>query len=333
MRRTTLAVAPLAMAFVLQGPRPALAVMELATVRGKVVDQDGNGVPDVRIVFDFTGETRVKISKEVTTDKKGGYVRAGLTAGPYKITFTKEGYRTHIREMGVSLGGFSEIEPTLMEKLPPTPEPVAAPAAAPGAAPAALPADATAKIKEAYAKASDAAKAGQTEDAIAAYKELIELAPKLGAAHYNLAVVYEGQKDWKAAEAELEATTELEPSQSDAFIALSAVRELDGRGDDAVDGLLKAAPAFAQDAKFQYALGVTCVNTGRNAEAADAFSKVVSLDPTNVEVHYWLGTLAVGKNDVPDAVAELEKYVALQGQDPQNLQTAKNILVALKAKK
>jgi tetratricopeptide (TPR) repeat protein len=333
MRRATLTLALLALAFALQTPPPAFAVMELATVRGKVVDQDGNGVPDVKIVFDFTGESRVKISKEVVSDKKGGFVRAGLTAGPYKISFTKEGYRTHIREMSVSLGGFSEIEPTLMEKLPPAQEAAAAPAGAPGAAAAALPADATAQIKAAYAKAADAAKAGLTDDAIAAYKELIELAPKLGAAHYNLAVLYEGQKNWKAAEAELLATTELDPSQSDAVIALSAVRELDGRGEEAVDGLLKAAPSFDQDAKFQYALGVTCVNTGRNAEAADAFSKVASLDPTNVEVHYWLGTLAVGKNDVPTALAELEKYVSLQGQDPQNLQTAKAILTALKPKK
>jgi Flp pilus assembly protein TadD len=332
MRRATAAVALLALGFALQGPPPAFAIAEIATVRGRAVDQDGNGVPDVKIVLDFEGETRVKISKEVVSDKSGGYVRAGLKPGPYKITFTKEGYRTHIRETNLSIG-ISEIEPTLMEKLPPAAEPVAAAPGAPGAAPAALPADATAKIKEAYAKASEAAKAGQTDDAIAAYKELIELAPKLGAAHYNLAVVYEGQKNWKAAEAELQTTTELEPTLSDAFIALSAVRDLDGRGDEAVDGLLKAAPAFAEDAKFQYALGVTSLNSGRTAEATDAFSKVATLDPTNVEVHYWLGTLAVGKNDVPDAVAELEKYVALQGQDPQNLQTAKSILVALKAKK
>ncbi len=332
MRRATLTLALLALAFALQGPPPAFAIAELATVRGKAVDQDGNGVPGVKIVLDFTGETRVKISKEVVSDKEGGYVRAGLKPGPYKITFTKEGFRTHIRETNLSIG-ISEIEPTLMEKLPPAAEPVAAAPGAAGATPAALPADATAQIKAAYAKADDAAKAGQTDDAIAAYKELIELAPKLGAAHYNLAVLYENQKNWKAAEAELQTTTELEPTQSDAVIALSAVRELDGRGEEAVDGLLKAAPGFEQDAKFQYALGMTCVNTGRTAEAAEALSKVAALDPSNVEVHYWLGTVAVQKNDVPTAQAELEKYVSLQGQDPQNLQTAKGILAALKPKK
>jgi tetratricopeptide (TPR) repeat protein len=331
MRRATAAVALLALGFALQGPRPAFAIAELATVRGRAVDKDGNGVPDVKIVLDFKGETRVKISKEVVTDKNGGYVRAGLKAGPYRMTFTKEGYRTHIRETDLSIG-ISEIEPTLMEKLPPAPEPVAETGGAPGAAPAALPADTTAKIKEVYQKAADAAKAGQTDDAIAAYKELIELAPSLGAAHYNLGFLYESQKDWKDAEAELQKVTELDPKNSDAFIALSAVREMDGRGEDAVSGLLSAAPGFSDDAKFQYALGVTCVNLGKNAEAAEAFSKVVTLDPANVEVHYWLGTLAVGKNDVPDAVAELEKYIALQGQDPQNLQTAKGILAAIKKK-
>jgi len=35
---------------------------------------------------------------------------------------------------------------------------------------------------------------------------------------------------------------------------------------------------------------------------------------------------------VPDAVAQLEKYVSMTGQDPRNLETAKRLLAALKKK-
>ena len=74
----------------------------------------------------------------------------------------------------------------------------------------------------------------------------------------------------------------------------SAVRELDGRTQEAVEGVLTAAPSFAQDPKFQYALGITCMNAGKGAEAEAAFKKAVELDPANPEPYFHLATIAVG---------------------------------------
>ena len=68
-------------------------------------------------------------------------------------------------------------------------------------------------------------------------------------------------------------------------------------------------------------------------EASAAFRKVVKLDPANVEAHFYLGSVAVGENKVGEAIAELEKYVSMSGQDPQNLATAKALLAALRPKK
>jgi hypothetical protein len=41
----------------------------------------------------------------------------------------------------------------------------------------------------------------------------------------------------------------------------------------------------------------------------------------------------VGENKVAEAIAELEKYVSLSGQNAENLATAKALLAALKPKK
>ena len=177
-----------------------------------------------------------------------------------------------------------------------------------------------------------AVKAGRLDEAEALFKEVIEKFPDLAGAHYNLAYVYQQRKDWKSAEAEYLRVAELQPTRSDAVIALSACRELDGRGPEGVEGLLKAAPAFEQDARFLYALGVTCVNTGRTKEAADAFHKLQALDPANPESYFHLGTMAVGENKVPEAVAQLEKYISMTGQNPQNLELAKRLLPAIKKK-
>src|SRR2546430_11496631 len=50
--------------------------------------------------------------------------------------------------------------------------------------------------------------------------------------HYNLAYVHQLRKDWKGAESEYLRVTELQPTRSDAFIALAAVRVLDGRSEE-----------------------------------------------------------------------------------------------------
>jgi Flp pilus assembly protein TadD len=115
-------------------------------------------------------------------------------------------------------------------------------------------------------------------------------------------------------------------------MALAAVREQDGRLSEAAEGLLAAAPNFPQDAKFQYALGITSINAGKTAEGEAAFKKAAELDPANPEPLFHLATIAVGNNRVPEAVSLLEKYLAMTGQVPANVETAKALLGALKKK-
>jgi len=304
------------------------AQAQVATVRGKVLDEAGKPLAEVKIEMEFKGESRQKIVKTAVTDKKGGFVRAGLAGGPYQMTFSKDGYKPYSMEVSISLGGFSEIPDQVLH-----PAAVAAPVASAPAEAVLPPEPESGKVGEAYAKAFEAAKAGRLDEAEGLYREVLAKFPDLGGAHYNLAYVHQLRKNWKAAESEYLRVTELQPARSDAFIALAAMRELDGRQAEAVEGLLQAAPAFEQDAKVQYALGVTCLNAGRSPESAAAFRKAAALDPANPEPYYYLGTLAVGDNRVPEAVTQLEKYMAMSGQDPRNLETAGRLLAVLKKKK
>src|SRR2546428_11657176 len=108
------------------------------------------------------------------------------------------------------------------------------------------------KAGETYTKAVEAAGAGRYDEAEPMLKEILVQFPNLAPAHYNLGYVYQKKKDWKAAEAEYQRVTELGPTESAAFPAPAAVRALDGRTQAAVEGVLAAAPSFAQDPKFQY---------------------------------------------------------------------------------
>jgi len=316
-------------AVVLLAPPAGAQTRVTGGVRGKVVDEQGAGVPDVKIDMDFLGESRVKIAKTQQTDKKGGFVRMGMAEGKWKFTFTKEGFKTYVMETDISLGGFSEVPDVVIH------HGNASASAAPEGQPVAAvlpPTPESNKAGETYTKAVEAAQAGRYDEAEPMLKEILAQFPDLAPAHYNLGYVYQKKKDWKAAEVEYLRVTELEPTKSDAFLALAAVRELDGRMQEAADGVTAAAPSFAQDAKFQFAAGIMCLNAGKSVEAESLLKKAAELDPANPEPYFHLATLAVGSNRVPEAVALLEKYLGMSGQVPANVETAKGLLGALKKK-
>jgi cytochrome c-type biogenesis protein CcmH/NrfG len=72
------------------------------------------------------------------------------------------------------------------------------------------------------------------------------------------------------------------------------------------------------------------MNAGENALAEAALVKARDLDPTKIETHYYLGTLAVGAGRIDEAVSHLSTYLSLSGQNPKNLETARKLLEAVK---
>jgi len=327
MRHAILACA-VASGLTLLAATPPVAQAATAGIRGRVIDEAGNPIPDVQVEMAFKGESRKEIVKTQKTDKNGGFVRMGVPDGQWQITFTKEGYKTYIMEIHLSLaalGSFSEAGDIVLEEAP-----VVAPAVQVPDEQIAGPEDEAAKVGAAYAAAVEATRAGRLDEAEAGFKEILVAHPDVASAHYNLGYIYRQKKEWEEAETEYVRVTELQPDKADAYIALAAVRELAGRTPEAVDGLVAAAASFPDDPRFQYALGITAVNGGRSAEAEAAFRKVLELEPDNTEAHFQLATILVGQAKTAEAVAMLEAYVGMTGQDPNNLSTARSLIAALK---
>jgi Flp pilus assembly protein TadD len=83
---------------------------------------------------------------------------------------------------------------------------------------------------------------------------------------------------------------------------------------------------------MQFALGAAAFNLGKIDEAQAAFLKSVELDPANAEPWFYLGSLAVSRNDTKQAIEYLEKYAASAPATAANLPAAKAILDSLKKK-
>lgn len=323
-------------AVLLAVPPPASAQLDASQVRGSVVDAQGQPLADVAVEMEFKGESRQKIVKTAKTDKKGGFVRVGMKYGDWTLTFRKDGFKTVGLNTYLSLGGLSEIPPVTMEAAAADPAAQAAAASAALAAEAAKAAAASAseakRLGEAYALALSTMQAGHNAEAEAQFKAVVAELPNLAEAHYNLGYLAVLRDAPAEAEAAFRKTIELQPASGEARIALARLLVSQGKGDEALALLKEKAADHAADGRYQYALGATAFDLGKNAEAEPAFLKAVELDPANSESLFFLGSIALGSNDVPGAVKHLQKFVSVAPPTSPNLETAKALLATLKKK-
>jgi tetratricopeptide (TPR) repeat protein len=301
-------------------PSAAGWAQSTGAVRGRVVDEKGQPLPEAVVSLDYQGGVTRKF--DTKTNKKGEFTQVGLTPGPYRITASKDGYQGTYIDTRINLGEPMQLPDfKLISK------------AAAQVAAGAEAEKANAGLRELFAKANQLSTEGKSDEAIAAYQEVLAKNPQIAEAHYNIGFLKGQKKDWPGAEAAYLKALEVRPGYGEAISALARVYQDSGQGEKATALLTKAAAENPKDGKVQFNLGVFYLNSGKSEEAAGAFQKAAEADPGNPEVYYYLGTLAVGQNKIPEAIASLEKYLAMNPTNAQNVATANGLLAALKPKK
>lgn len=294
----------------------APAQAQTGTARGKVLDLEGKPLPDVTVLIEFQGGINRKF--ETRTNKKGEWMQVGMQPGPYRFTASKEGYQPSIADnLRVTLG-----DPTAVPDFKLATRQQAA-AAAGG------PAD---ELRKAFASAVELQNAGKNEEAVAAYKAILEKDPEVPEVHLNLGMIYVAQKDDASAEAAFQKALELRPGYGDAASSLARLYQSMGQGEKAMAIMEQITSANPSDPKAQFSRGLMLMNGGKTEEAAKAFEAATVADPTMADAWYWLGSqlLNLGRND--EAVKAYEKYVSLNPGNPQQMAAAQGILAALKKK-
>jgi tetratricopeptide (TPR) repeat protein len=287
--------------------------------RGKVTDDKGQPLPEVKVEGEFEGGVTRKF--EVTTNKKGEFTQVGLQPGMYKFTAIKDGFQSQFIEVKINLG-----EPTYVPDFKLIPVAQAAAQAAAKADPG------FAALKGAVDKAIALTQAGKLDEAEAAYKEAMAANPTVHQIPYNLAGIYYQKKDYANAEAMYKKALEVKPDYVDAMVSLSNVYLTSGQGPKAAEVLDKAATDYPQDAKVQFQKGVVDFNTGKSPEAEEAFKKAEAIDASNPEIQFYLGSIAVGQGKTDECITRLEKYLSMSPTNASNKATAQGLLAALKKK-
>lgn len=290
-------------------------------VRGRIVDEKGEALLDAKVSIEYQGGLTRKY--DAKTNKKGEYTQVGLPPGDYKVTAQKDGYQGAFVTLHVGLG-----EPTQVPELK-----LLSAAAAQAAAQKTGGGPSAAQISSDFKAAYELTQQGKLDEAEAAYRALLVKHADIPEVYYNLGFIAGKRKDLPAALEAYKKALELKADYGDAMAALAETYQAMGQGDKASEVLTKAAEQFPEDAAILFNMGVFYFNGNRPAEAIAAFKKVEQLGSPNAEAQYYLGTLSVGQNDIPGALAHFEKYLASSPTNPQYKATAEGLLAYLKSKK
>ena len=286
---------------------------QTGTARGKVLDEKGQGIVDVKVVLEFQGG--VTRHYETKTNKKGEFTQVGLFPGDYKIAAGKDGYAPNGMEHKIGIGEVTYLPDIKLADAKKVAEAQAA--------------KQEEDIVPIFNKAADLGKAGKLDEAEAVYKEVIAKAPTIPEAHLNLGYIYRQKKDWASAEASYKKALELRPGYSEATSGLLAVYQGSGQADKARE----LAESATGDATVQFDLAAELLNENKYEEALAAFQRAAAADPSNPEPVYYIGAILVGLNRADEARTNLEKYIAMNPSNAQNVATAQGLLQALTPKK
>ena len=331
MKRSVVTAAALAIGLVLALASGARAQGSV-TALGRVVDGQGNPIPDVQVLLDYKGHVVQKYRTK--TDKNGVFTHVNVYSGPYRITLKKDGvgetsFDYNIQEIDrIQKPPDFKLLPPRAQAAPPPPGSGLAPAAS---APGGAPVDAT-KLAADINAAMTLSQQGKLDEAIAAYEGILAQTPGIPLVHFNLGSAYKKKGDVPKAEAAMRRSFELDPLFVDGYVGLATVLAEAGKRDEAIEVVRQGAAANGGSGRLQYALGVLAEGKGDAATAKQAFLKAEELDPQNVETQYHLATVALNMNDRAEAIARLEKFVTTAPAGTPNVDVAKSLLAALQKK-
>jgi tetratricopeptide (TPR) repeat protein len=156
-----------------------------------------------------------------------------------------------------------------------------------------------------------ARKLGDSEGAIAAYRDALTLDSGYAVVRYCLARVHIERKQWREAEEELTAALDAVPTYAEATLTLASLRRERGRGDEALPLLIELLQRDPYHFDALIALGETLLSVGRKQDAVTAFARVLRFDPRHVGANFHVGALLAEQHRYRDAVERWEMVIEL----------------------
>lgn len=273
---------------------PSVVLAQRGGVGGRIVDDEGRPVGDVKVVVQ--PESGIERPRSLETKDDGTFMIMGLSPGRYTLSYEKEGHEKATQQVQVQIGERNRLGDIVLPRLP---EDYVEPEA-----------------QQFFDAGVAASQAGDFEKAVESFSKVAEMAPDRPEILYNLGFAYEGLGDLDEATEHYEKALALRPDYYDPLIALAVVHTQRKAWSEAVRAYERAVAIRPEDATVLYNYGAVAMNASDMDRAVGAFENALALEPDRAEAHYQLGMIAVSQERNEEALRHLQAYLELDPEGP-----------------
>jgi len=300
----------------------------MGQVRGRIVDEQGQPVPEAAIVMEYVGDVQITVT--FTTNAKGEFLRSGLRTGTWRLQATKGELVGRDNAVRINIAAMTQLEPLAIKP------PVAGTTDTSGMTDKEI--DTRNKLMESLKAdfaAGDALMATDPDAAIAKYMAVAERAPQCAVCYARIGDANIAKKDEAAAEAAYLKAIEFDPKMLDVYSALAGLYNQQKKFKDAaamnakVNELQGSGGGGGGNAEGVLNQGIIHWNAGEYPQAKAQFERATQLDPKLSEAFFHLGMANLNLGQLPDAVKAFETYLSLAPAG-EHAETAKGILKSIK---
>ena len=296
----------------------ALSVVTAAQSRGKtkaqgkVVDEAGQPLGDVIVAAVMEGMD--KPFQQAKTNNKGEWNVQNLAAGKWKFFFGgKEGLEEKSVDVAVGESGTVNVPEVKLGK----------------------PVDHDAVIKAEIQKAADLMQTRQPAEARKVYQSLLEKYPQAQPAFKAqvmgaVAQTYMAENQAPQAIEQLKQATAADPSNVELQLAYGEILMQANQRAEGEKVLMSVDLTKVKDPFPYMNIVIGKINDQKADEALDLINKLITQFPTEGTLFYYRGRANLAAKKMPEAKADLEKFVAGAPATARELPDAKKILEQMK---
>jgi Tfp pilus assembly protein PilF len=283
--------------------------------QGKVVDEQGQPLGDVIVAAVMDGMD--KPFQQTKTNNKGEWKVENLAAGKWKFFFGgKQGLEEKSVDMDVAESGTVSVPDVKLAK----------------------PVDHDAVISGEIQKAAELMKGGKAAEARKIYEDILakypQAQPPFRAQVYGAVAQTSGAENNAAGAAEqLKKATEADPSNTDLQLVYGEMlMQMNDPAQKAQgEKLLLGMDISKVKDPFPYMnVVIGQINAQKPDEALALLNKLMTQFPTDTSLYYYRGRANLAAKKLPEAKADLEKFVAGAPPSARELADAKKILEQMK---
>ena len=278
-------------------------------ITGKVFDATGKPVGDAQVRAAKKGEAQPEVFNAKTNDK-GEYTINNVAAGEWVLEASKEGVGTIEVSTAVAEGASRTTTLDITIKK----------------------AEAKPDANAEHQKAVQLAQAGKIAEARQVYEALMKAYPEAVQLNATMAAFYVMEANYPKGLEHINLALQKEPANVE-WLLLKADVLMETKDHDGAEAVLKTIDvAQVKEPRTFVNLAINYINAQRHQEAIDLLTKLQAQFPADMSILYYRGRAYVAATKLPEAKADLEKFVAGSPAESPQVADAKKILEQLNKK-